>query len=606
MKIFNRKKKESREFVSDEYSYQPKEGQGSYDGDPMGTSDYKDHQGEETSFQETSYQEDAYEDSFADPAFQEEALKGDKGDSASTIDLNREFRYSQEDAQEAWAELPLEERYEANFNYERKILLRNIRRVAALMLLMFVGLMSYLVYFQVTKGEELASASGNRRNAEQRNKVLRGDIYDRKGRILAHSELQEDGSQSRSYPAGEAFGNILGYVSDKYSVTGLERSMDKVLSKGPDVVEVFNKEFLLSLIHPENGVTGKKVGHSVQVTLDEKLQKVAYEALDGKKGSVVAIKPSTGEILAMVSSPGFAANDLDKVMGKVSEDQDFADSAPLINRAIHSTYSPGSTMKVVTLASALTNLEGVKDRTFHDTGAISFPDGTVIPNFKNNVYGDISLSEGFTLSSNFVFGNLGMELTNNQLKETAQAFGFNKELTMTGLSPKKSSFPDLGENQKGEKALTAIGQGQVEATPIQMAMVASAVANKGSLLDPFIVSAITNKDGQVVSETKTKAHQALTAQVAEDTKLMMQDNIRNGGTAYQSLQGVQAAGKTGTGQYSTAKGNRVNAWFVGFAPVENPEIALAVVLEDLPDDNANTGAVRAIPVAKTILEYWGN
>lgn len=499
----------------------------------------------------------------------------------------------------------LEERYELNYTHERKILLRNIRRVGALMLALFVGLMSYLVYFQLTKAEELKADSGNRRFAEERNKVLRGSLYDRTGKVLSESKLEEDGSQTRRYRGGEAFGNVLGYVSDRYSITGLELKLDKTLSKATDIKSVFSKEFINSLFQPREGSTKSQEGHSVQLTLHAGLQKAAYEALAGRKGAVVALDPKTGEVLAMVSGPGFDASDLKTVMTRVTEDEAFANKAPLINRAIHATYSPGSTMKAITLGAGLTHLPGLADRTFQDEGLIEFADGSVIRNFNNNVYGELSLASAFTNSSNYVFGNLGIELTNDQLRTTAEAFGFNRSLEVEGMAPAKSKFPSYDEFEKGNKALSAIGQGGVNATPLQMAMVASAIAQDGQLAWPRLVAQVTDKNDKVVSQAGApEMSEALSQKVAGQVQAMMARNVAQGGKAYRSLQAVSGAGKTGTGQFDGADGSRVNAWFIGYAPAKDPKIALAVVLEDLEDLKENTGAQQAIPVAKAVLEYW--
>ena len=501
----------------------------------------------------------------------------------------------------------LEERFNHDFEGENKILRRSIKRVGAFVLAMFIALMSYMVYFQVTRADALRTSSGNRRNAEARNKVLRGSIYDRNGKVLSLSTLSEDGTQIREYPGGQAFGNILGYVSNKYSVTGLEASMDQELSKAPGIESIFTKDFISSLINPEQGVTKQQEGNSLHLTLDTGLQRAAYEALDGRKGSVVALDPKTGEILAMVSSPGFSAEKLDEVMKRANSDEAYAAQAPLINRAIKSVYAPGSTMKVVTLAAGLENIPDLETRIFDDQGRIEFADGSTLNNFNNNVYGEIGLEEAFTKSSNYVFGSLGMELRAEELRRAAEDLGFNAPIKMEGMTARQSVFPTLSEAEVGNKALVAIGQGAVSATPLQMAMVAGAVANDGRLVQPAIIGSITDKDDNVVSESgEPELSLAMTREVATKVKEMMIKNVTSGSSSYQSLSKLNGAGKTGTAQFAVDDGTRVHAWFIGFAPQENPEIAFAVVVEDLADVNENTGARQAIPVAKDILTYWKN
>lgn len=542
------------------------------------------------------------------PESQEAPDDPDQGDAfyeAASADVTEDTKEMKSKRKKGAPLTSLEERYAKHYEAERKVLERNIKRVAAVILAMFIGLMSYLGYFQVTRAESLRTDAGNRRNAEERNKVLRGTIFDRRGRVLSKSVLHEDGSQTRDYPGGTAFGNILGYVSQKYSVTGLEASMDQVLSKQPGVESLFTMDFLVSLINPEQGVTKKQVGQSLHVTLDSGLQNAAYKALNGRKGSVVALNPSTGEILAMVSSPGFSAQDLDSVMKKVNSDKAYAAGAPLLNRTIQSVFAPGSTMKAVTVASGLTHLTDLKERSFEDKGVIEFPDGSKINNFNNNVYGKMTLQSAFTNSSNYVFGNIGLELTNAQLRATAEAFGFNEAVKMQGMSARRSVFPSLPDYSRGDKALTAIGQGAVAATPLQMAMVASALANDGKLAEPYLISKITDKDERIVSSAQpAQGRQAVSADVAKTVRELMIGNVRSGGSSYRSLDHLDAAGKTGTAQFEVAGGTRVNAWFIGFAPRVDPKIAFAVCVEDLEDVRENTGAQQAIPVARDILTYW--
>lgn len=383
--------------------------------------------------------------------------------------------------------------------------------------------------------------------------------------------------------------------------------MDKSLSKGTTLASFFSLDFLTSLLNPEEAVTKKQEGNSLLLTLDTDLQNYAYEQLAGRKGSVVALNPKTGEILAMVSSPGFSAARLDEVMKRVNEDKAFAAKAPLINRTINSVFAPGSTMKVVTVSSSLDNLAGLSSRTFDDKGVIQFPDGTTIKNFNGTVYGKLNLQQAFTNSSNYIFGNLGMELTNGQFKKTAEAFGFNREIAMEGMTARKSIFPNLGENEAGNKALSAIGQGEVAATPLQMAMVAAAIANNGQLAEPQIISKISDKDDNIVSALGAPSYsQALSADTARQVGKLMAQNVELGGTAYQSLQKLNGAGKTGTGQFATATGTNVNAWFVGYAPFNDPAIAIAVCIEDLADVNENTGARQAIPIARDVMARWLN
>lgn len=498
----------------------------------------------------------------------------------------------------------LEERYQDNFDEERKNLRRNIKRLTAFTVALFMAVTSYLIYFQVVKAPSVKTDPANRRMAEERNSVLRGSILDRNGNVLSESTLNDDGTQTRTYTGGEAFGNILGYVSDKYSVTGLEESLDSELSKNTQITDIFSPQFLKGLLNPSQSRTSDKKGNTVRTTLDSDLQKTAYEALGGRKGSVVALDPNTGEILAMVSSPGFDSNDLDAVMEKVNTDSEYAKDAPLINRAINGKYAPGSTFKIVTLASALDNIPGVRDRIFDDTGVIEFQDGTKINNFLNYANGEISLLQGFMWSSNFVFGTLGVELTNKELLTTAEAFGLNKNIDSQGLNVSKSVFPSMNDEFKGNKALSAIGQGEVSVTPLQMAMISAGIANNGVIMTPQIIEGITDKDNNTVKSFQSSVFsKALSEDTAATVREFMRSNVTETNT-YRTFRSIDGAGKTGTAQFEKDGTTKVNAWFTGFAPYDNPKIAVAVILEDMDDVVENTGAAQAIPVAKAVMQYY--
>lgn len=502
--------------------------------------------------------------------------------------------------------MTLEERFQDNFDEERKNLTTNIKRLTILTMLLFVSVTSYLVYFQVVKAPTLKSDPANRRNAEFRNQVQRGSIFDRNGMVLSESILDEDGMQTRLYNGGIALGNILGYVSDKYSVSGMEMVLDSELSSDNSFKGIFSMDFLSSLLNPETAVTKKQRGHSVKLTLDYALQNYVYGQLAGRKGSVVVMDPQTGEILAMVSSPGYDASELDQVMELVNTDDAYAADAPLINRAVNSSYAPGSTFKIITLASALDNISGITERTFDDVGVIEFKDGSRINNFLNYANGEINLLEGFMYSSNFVFGTLGMELSNAQLRVSAEKFGFNQPIDIKGLKVTESNFPDMNDDFKGDKALTGIGQGEVTSTPLQMAMIASAVANGGQLMAPAIVKEVTDKDSFIISShTPSVFSKAMDEGTAETVASFMRQNVLRTNT-YSTFRSVEGAGKTGTAQFTADGAMKINAWFTGFAPYDDPQIAIAVIIEDLEDITENTGAQQAIPIAKSIMLYYLN
>lgn len=533
-----------------------------------------------------------------------------KGEDLNEINnQNENSSFDKYQDEEEDIELSIEEKQRQSFNEFRPTINRKIKQVMAIMLALIMLLMGNLIYFQVVKAPSLKVDANNRRNAIARNKVIRGSILDRNGTVLTESKLTDD-NYVRVYNGGAYTANVLGYVSEKYSVTGIERTMDSELSKDYTLTEAISKTILDRIFNNEN-TNEKKKGNDVVTTLDFNLQKASYEALYNpstksyRKGSVVAMDPKTGEILAMVSLPSFDPNELTQVMKRADSDAEYAKSAPLINRATSSLYAPGSTFKVVTLTAGLALIPGLEKETYKDTGKLTFDDGTTLSNFVGAVYGNIGMKEAFASSLNTVFGNIGLRLENADFKKVAEQFGFNKAIESKGLSVKASVFPSLTKAQQGLRALSGIGQGQVAATPVQMAMVASAIAEKGVVSVPQIIKSVTSPDGNRVYELKGETlPNSIDEKIASVTGSFMRNNVTSSQGSYAALKGIKGAGKTGTSQYTEDGKAKANAWFIGFAPYDDPKIAIAVVLEDLPDDTKSTGAVLALPIANKIMNAY--
>lgn len=508
-------------------------------------------------------------------------------------------------------ELTLEEKQRQSFKEFRPRINSKIKHISAFMMALFMLLIGNLIYFQTVKAPKLKADAENRRNAVQREKVIRGTIYDRNGVALSESVLI-DGSYVRKYNAGVYLGNVLGYVSTNYSVTGIERSMDDELSKDYTLSEVIGKtisERLFATSKPAE----KKRGNDVTTTIDFELQKFAFEAMKdpetGKyhKGSVVVMDPRTGEILAMVSLPSFDPNKLTEVMNRVQGDQVYASSAPLINRATDSTYPPGSTFKTVTLTAGITNIPGIENKYYNDTGVINFKDGNKIINFQGEVFGKIDMKEAFASSLNTTFATLGMQMSSGDFRKVAEQFGFNQEIQSKGLSLVKSIFPSHSAAEEGLRALSGIGQGEVTSTPIQMAMVASTIANKGVTETPKIIRDVVTADNRSTYSLERKAlPNPISAQTARTVGEFMRYNVETSTGSYSVLKDVDGAGKTGTAQFTKNGEDRAHAWFIGFAPYDNPKVAISVIIEDQPDDGLSTGAMKALPIAHEILNYYLN
>ncbi|MBR0577339.1 penicillin-binding protein 2 [Proteiniclasticum sp. BAD-10] len=495
----------------------------------------------------------------------------------------------------------------------KQALNKNIMILSSVILALFVGIMAYMVYFQVFMAREIAEKPGNARYAEARNEVLRGTIYDRYGVALSSSVREENNSQTRVYAGKEAFAQVLGYVS-RSGTTGLESYMDRTLTTDEFVLNL-NKETLLGILqNPTKAISRTKLGNQVVTTFDAQFQQKAYGLLGnklGSSGSIVAMDPQTGEILAMVNRPSYDPNKLEEIYGDLLKAT--KDDGVLLNKAARGTYFPGSTFKIITLIAALENIGDAATRVYADNGLLDVKVGKDLPNINGNVYGNISLKEAFAVSSNVVFGGLSLELGGDKLAEVAQRFGFNQDLNLDGLSVGKSVFTAYGKSDDGALAASGIGQTGVSTHPLQMAMVASGVANGGKLMVPRVVRSILKYDG---TTKETFQPQVLRQVTDEATALLVKEYMKNNvdsskNSNMKRISALRGAGKTGTAEDfyvttgETEAGNKeavTNSWFVGFAPYENPKIAIAVLVMD-----GGGGSGKAAGIAAELMEwYLGN
>lgn len=464
---------------------------------------------------------------------------------------------------------------------------KNIKKVLLVFLLCFVGLFTYITYFEIFVGPNIVNNTYNKRLWVKRNEVLRGTIYDRNKKPLTTSTRVNSETQKREYTGGPLFAHVLGYVNIKYGITGLENKYDTELMSTniKDTIESFiiNK-----------GKTEAKIGDNLQTTLDYNIQKAAYDALGSNRGAVVALNPKTGEILAVVSKPSYDPNNLENIWQSLNEDN----NKPLINRATSGLYPPGSTFKTITAISALENLKGIQNRTFTDNGKLVFNSKESLSNFNGESFGNIGFKDAYVYSSNVVFGTLGLDLGNDKLKGTAEKFLFNKSIPADGIAVAKSQFPTLKNYEKGNMAQSAIGQATVLASPMEMALVASTIANDGVMMKPYLVQQVTTSKGAAV---KTIAPEAVGQIISKDTSAVIKDFMRTvvqqGTGVNASIPGIQVCGKTGTADHHDEGSQAApHSWFIGFAPYDNPQIAVAVIVED-----GGQGGVAAARVARMTM-----
>ena len=445
------------------------------------------------------------------------------------------------------------------------------KKVMLVFLIFFIALISYITYFYMFGSEKAVSSTFNKRLWAERNKVLRGTIYDKDMRPLTKSTKIDELSQKQQYLEGELFAHAIGYMDPVYGLTGLEKKYDAELMGAGDT----GVSKLLSF----NKSKEAKVGNGLRTTLDYKLQKEAFDLLGDNRGAVVALNPKTGEILAMVSKPSYDPNNLNKNWKGIVANKE----VPLLNRAISGLYPPGSTFKTITAISALENLPNVYSRQFKDNGKLVFNEREALKNYEGEVLGDINFRGAYVHSSNVVFGSLGIDLGNKSLKETAEKFYFNKDMPSVGLTIDNSRFPSYKSNEKGNIAQSAIGQSAVLATPMEMALVASTVANDGIMMEPMLVKEILNSKGKSLKKIEPKRlEEMMSKETARTMKDLMKGVVAEGTGTNAAISGITVCGKTGTADHNDDpnKQEAPHSWFIGFAPYENPQIAIAVIVED--------------------------
>jgi peptidoglycan glycosyltransferase len=465
----------------------------------------------------------------------------------------------------------------------------NIKKVMMVFLILFILLISYITYSFMFNSDKTVASTFNQRLWAERNKVLRGTIYDKDLVALTKSEKISVTSQKITYLGGAPFAHAIGYMDPVYGLSGLEKKYDQELMGTETIITKF-----LSKEKEE-----EKVGNGLRTTLDSKLQKKAYELLKGKRGAIVAMNPKTGEVLAMVSMPSYDPNNLAKSWKAMLANKD----RPLLNRAVSGLYPPGSIFKTITAVSALENIPNVANKQFEDNGILVFNESSSLKNYGGEVLGNIDLTDAYVHSSNVVFGSLGIDLGNDALKETAEKFYFNKDIPAQGLTIDHSIFPTYKSNEKGNVAQSAIGQSEVLATPMEMALVASTVANGGTMMEPMLVKEILNSKGKSIKKIEPKIlNEVMPKENAGIMKDLMKGVVAEGtGSKNASISDIVVCGKTGTADHKQVQGEDYSAhsWFTGFAPYEDPQIAIAVIVEE-----GGTGGGIAAEITRKLIETY--
>jgi penicillin-binding protein A len=481
---------------------------------------------------------------------------------------------------------------------------RALRRISLGSLVMFVLLLINVNYLQGFQANSLAGEKGNIRSFDQAYQYQRGSISTADGVVIAKSRpVKGIYKFQRYYPHGPLYAPVTGYDS-LYGSTGIEQAENKLLSGTDPTLTVRN---LIDLI------TGKQQqGASVQLTINSKAQQAAYQALKatGKSGAVVALNPKTGAILALASYPSFNPNSyatfdgvkLNKVDARYRRDP----SQPLLNRAINATYPPGSTFKIVTSSTAFGTGRYGTNTVVYAPPSLSFSDSNkTLVNANGELCGNghVPLIFAFTLSCNTAFGHLGDRLGSPALRRQADKYGFNHSGLTIPMPVSPSNFPQV--TGQALTAYSAIGQFDDTVTPMQEALLAATVANRGRLMKPYLVQDVKAPDLTTVQQAKpAKLSQPVSAKNAAQLKQMMLSVVNSpNGTAYVVPgihdPGLDIAAKTGTAQNGRNDTGLNDAVFTALAPAANPTIAIGVIIK-----GGGYGAAAAGPIAVNVIKAY--
>ncbi|MGH9222785.1 MAG: peptidoglycan D,D-transpeptidase FtsI family protein [Acidimicrobiales bacterium] len=477
---------------------------------------------------------------------------------------------------------------------------RQIRGLSIAVMVLFVALFLQVNYLQLLAADRLNSHPANTRAIVRDFSRPRGVIQTSDGVVLAKStKVDGEFEQLREYPEGALFAHLTGYFSFTYGGEGVERSYNG---------DLVGREQELELKKLSDLLVKKERTGDVTLTVSKKLQQVAAEQLGERKGAVVALDPKTGAILAMADYPSYDPNRLSShnlTEVKAAWDELNADpDKPLLSRGFRERYFPGSSFKVVTAAAALAS--GAAQPTqpvFPTLSELPLPNsgGQTLRNFGGSTCGG-NLIQALQVSCNTAFAQLGMDMGAEKLSSGAAAFGFGKAPPVDLPFAASSNFPEASAFDRDIPGLakSAIGQQDVAATPLQMALVAAGIANNGVIMTPHVLSEVRDAEGNVVERYEPKPwQQAVPAGVANTVRDMMVNVVDRGTGTAARIPNVQVAGKTGTAQTGL---DTNHVWFISFAPANDPKIAVAVMLENLPVASEATGGGLAAPIARAVIQ----
>jgi len=450
---------------------------------------------------------------------------------------------------------------------------------------LFVLMMGYFTFFLLAKSDDVINSTYNLRHDVLAKRIIRGNIMSSDGEILAETITDEDGNEIRSYPYGDMYAHVVG----------------RVMRGRAGIEEMENITLLTSYSNSAeamyNDLVGvKNPGNNVISTLDHKLSKVAYDALGENRGAVVAIDPRTGKILAMISKPSYDPNNIDQNWESISEDSD--NESPLLNRASQGLYPPGSTFKLVTALAYMRANPDYLDYNYKCKGTTDY-EGMTISCSNNKVHGNLDLKEAFSKSCNTSFSTIGKELAIDDFRQLSESLFFNKPLPARISNNPSSFLLKTGESGVKESMQTAIGQGRTLISPLHNAMLAATVANGGIMMKPYVIDRIESAGGRLLKGyIPEEVARLMTAEEADYLKSLMRSVVTDGTASRLNKLDVKVAGKTGTAEQ---EGKKPHSWFIGYAPANNPRIAISIIVE-----NKGSGSEYALPIAEKMFNAYFN
>ena len=463
---------------------------------------------------------------------------------------------------------------------------KEIRRMAYVMLILLFAVIGHIVYFNAFGSRDVVNNPNNKLVAKISEKVVRGNILSSDGEILAQTLRTDDGYYYRNYPYANAFAHAVG-TSD-INKSGVEQYADYDLINS----DINPAQKIINDIKSE-----KNPGNNVVTTLNASLQNLAYNLLGSNEGAIIALEPATGKTLAMVSKPDYDPNTLKDNFQSILND---SESKVLLNQATQGIFVPGSIFKIITTLAYMRSGYKPDKYSFDCEGAISLisDDGQErsISCYNGEVHGHQNLKESFADSCNASYANIGQTIKPDKMKSVCKELLFNTKLP-TSIPTAKSVFDIDNGSSQWQIGATAIGQGNTQISPMHAVMLASIIANKGELMEPYIIDRIESAEGKTLRSTPPKkAGKYLSSSEASILREMMEAVVTEG-TGYNIAgRSYTAAGKTGTAEVSS-RGN--NAWFIGYAPADDPQIAVCVLVE-----NAGAASSVSVPIAAALFDEY--